>query len=143
MNETLGNQSVPATRNLLHPCHSATSCLIANNHVSSPQLAAITHLASGGPSHPTTLYNPPPSARATTSPTPPAPRTPPPSAKKTPCDSLLFSQFFKHSKRSIVRADSLALSQLIILRAPLNTLSASADIGGMEKISIARRDRSG
>jgi hypothetical protein len=126
---------IPATR---QPAASSPTTMCPH-HSSLPShiLPVVGHLT---PPHYTT---PPPSARSTTSPTPPAPMTPPPSAKKTPCDSLLFSQFFKHSKRSIVRADSLALSQLIVLRAPLNTLSASADIGGMEKISIARRDRSG
>jgi hypothetical protein len=57
----------------------------------------------------------------------------------TPTDSPERIQLFKHSVYSTCCDDNLTRSHDIVRLAPLNTLSASADIGGIEKIFIARR----
>lgn len=57
----------------------------------------------------------------------------------TPTDSAERIQLFKHSVYSTCCDDNLTLSHDIVRLAPLNTVSASADIGGIEKIFIARR----
>ncbi|KAF1988964.1 hypothetical protein K402DRAFT_11844 [Aulographum hederae CBS 113979] len=54
-----------------------------------------------------------------------------------------LSQCPKHSTISITVAPNECLSHDIVLRAPENTLSGSSEKGGIEKISIAIRERRG